>query len=578
MAYFLKKTNNKKGLYLQIYESHWDPHRGHTVNKSVKALGYEHELKEKGITDPISHFKSEIDKMNEKRKAKRAKDKVKKITNESPELYLGQFILQALNEKIGVERDFSYLQMAAGFKFSLYNLVSDLVYARAVDPCSKYRTYTEVLPQLAGAHVSYSIDQLYDGVAFLGQKYQKVIEIYNSCIDTFFNRDTSKSYFDCTNFFFEIDKEDILRKKGPSKENRCDPIVGLGLLLDAECIPLAMSIYPGNESEKPVMQKVISQAKRRNNMTGKTIRVADKGLNCADNIADAILAGDGYIFSKSIKQLPRLEQEWVFLEQGWNKVYDSNGDIAYLYKSCVDEFSYKVSTAKGHKKNVVLKEKRVVTFNPKLERKQHREIARQVEKAKRLRLAAAKKSEYGESAKFVTFCAVDKNGEKPNANIVATLNHEAIQKAYKFAGYNMLVSSETTMQDQEIYSVYHELWQIEKTFKIMKSQLDARPVFMQKPESIAGHFLICYLAVLLERLLQVKILENQFSTEDVMEFIRRFRAVKISDRKYVNISKASKLFNKLETMTELPIRNYYLSKGQVDSIIEYKFDLKERRQ
>ena len=250
MAYFLKKTNNKKGLYLQIYESHWDPHRGHTVNKSVKALGYEHELKEKGITDPISHFKSEIDKMNEKRKAKRAKDKVKKITNESPELYLGQFILQALNEKIGVERDFSYLQMAAGFKFSLYNLVSDLVYARAVDPCSKYRTYTEVLPQLAGAHVSYSIDQLYDGVAFLGQEYQKVIEIYNSCIDTFFNRDTSKSYFDCTNFFFEIDKEDILRKKGPSKENRCDPIVGLGLLLDAECIPLAMSIYPGNESKK----------------------------------------------------------------------------------------------------------------------------------------------------------------------------------------------------------------------------------------------------------------------------------------------------------------------------------------
>ena len=91
MAYFLKKTNNKKGLYLQIYESHWDPHRGHTVNKSVKALGYEHELKEKGITDPISHFKSEIDKMNEKRKAKRAKDKVKKITNESPDVYCQVF-------------------------------------------------------------------------------------------------------------------------------------------------------------------------------------------------------------------------------------------------------------------------------------------------------------------------------------------------------------------------------------------------------------------------------------------------------------------------------------------------------
>lgn len=577
MAYFLKKSRNKKGLYLQIYESHWDAARGHTAQTSVRALGYEHELRESGIDDPVAHFKAEVDGMNAERRAGRAAAKARRIGDSTPELLLGHFPLRAVNEALGVERDLALLQLAGGFKFSLHGLLSDLAYARAVSPCSKLRTYTEVLPQLAGADASYSLDQLYDGVAFLGSEHRKVVEIYNHRVAELFGRDTSTTYFDCTNFFFEVDLEGGLKRKGPSKESRRDPIVGMGLLLDAECIPLGLAIYPGNGSEKPVMREVVARAKRQGGISGRTVRVADKGLNCADNIADALLAGDGYIFSKSVKQLGELERAWALSDDGWGDVVGADGELRYRLKSCVAEFDYKVTAESGRKKKVRLEEKRVVTYNPKLARKQRAEVDRQVEKARKLRLSQAKRSEYGDSAKFVTFTAVDANGEEPDAAVVATLNHEAIGRARRLAGYNMIVTSEKSMPDREVYSTYHELWRIEETFKAMKSQLDARPVFMRKDESITGHFLVCYISVLLERLVQVKVLGKRFCTEDVMGLARGFRAVEVSERKYVNVSRASPLIDELERMTGLPLGNYHLKKSEVKAIAECRFDLSAAR-
>ena len=218
-----------------------------------------------------------------------------------------------------------------------------------------------------------------------------------------------------------------------------------------------------------------------------------------------------------------------------------------------------------------------MTYNPKLARKQRAEIDRQVEKARRLRLSAAKRSEYGDSARFVTFAAVDGDGEEPDAAVVATLNHAAIDKARRLAGYNMIVTSEKSMPDDEVYSTYHELWRIEESFKAMKSQLDARPVYLQRPESIIGHFLVCYISVLLERIVQVKVLGNRFGTEDVMGLARGFRLVEVSERRFVNISKASPLIDELEAMTGLPLGNYHLTASQVKAIVDCRFDLSAAR-
>lgn len=570
MAYFLKKSTNSKGLYLQIYESFYDPAKKQTAHRSIRPLGYEHELRAQGMGDPISHFKAEIDAMNAERKAGREAARVQRIGEETPERFLGHFPLKAVDASLGVKADLDLLQLAGGFRFSLHGVLSDLVFARAVAPCSKSRTFHDVLPKLSGVRGGYSLDQLYEGLGFLGTEYEKVIEIYNARVAARWARDTSRTYFDCTNFYFEIDREDDLRRKGPSKENRHDPIVGLGLLLDADCIPLGMKVYPGNESEKPVMREVIGSVKRRCGIEGRTVRVADKGLNCADNVADAILSGDGYLFSKSVKQLFALELAWALSGEGWTDVAGTNDKVAYRLKSCVANFPYRVTAEGGKKKVFEAEEKRVVTYNPKLARKQTAEINRQVEKARQLRLSGAKKSEYGDCSKFVTFTAVDKNGEEPDAAVVATLNHAAIEKARQVAGYNLLVTSEKHMRDDEVYSTYHELWRIEESFKLMKSQLDARPVYLQKPETITGHFLVCYIAVLLERLVQLKVLKGKFSTEDIMGLARGFRVVEVSERRYVNVSKGSPVIDELERMTRLPLSNYHLTKGQVNDILSCK--------
>ncbi len=158
---------------------------------------------------------------------------------------------------------------------------------------------------------------------------------------------TSHTYFDCINFYFEIDREDDFRRKGPSKENKKEPIVGMGLLLDANQIPIGMKLYPGNESEKPVLRNIIDDLKNCNSISGKTVQVADKGLNCAENIIHALKSGDGYIFSKSVKLLPETEITWVLLDNDYPDITDKNGHLLYRIKECVGDFTYSITDATG---------------------------------------------------------------------------------------------------------------------------------------------------------------------------------------------------------------------------------------
>lgn len=570
MAYFLKKTNNKKGTYLQIYESYYDPERKCGAHRSYRPVGYVHELQQHGIDDPLAFYGEEVKKLNQEHHNTKQGEKIRQISSESPEKLLGYFPLKNLNDSLGCKKYIDLMQTATDFRFNVFDMLSALVYARAVHPCSKSRTYDEVIPKLFENH-AFSLDQLYSGLAYIGSEYEKVIEIYNHQIAQRYKFDTSHTYFDCTNFYFEIDREDGFRMKGPSKENRKDPIVGMGLLLDARQIPVGMKIYPGNESEKPVMRTVIDDLKQRNRISGRTIHVADKGLNCLNNILHALKAGDGYLFSKSVKTLPETEKTWVLLKNDYADVKNKKGEVLYRIKECVDDFTYTYTDETGHKKSVKLREKRVVTFNPKLADKQKYEINRQVEKAKTLRAGGAKKSEYGDSSKYVSFIATDEKGEKTGAKIRVELNGEAIENAKKLAGYNMIVSSEISMPASQIYAAYHNLWRIEESFRIMKSQLDARPVYLQKEETITGHFLICYLAVLLTRLLQIHVLNDKYSAEEIFDFIHDFRVAKVSDRKYINLARNSCFIKDLSTRTGLPLTSYFLGNGDINKMLSHRF-------
>ena len=566
MAYFLKKTKNKKGTYLQIYESYYDPERKGGAHRSYKPIGYVHELQASGIEDPITVFGEEVQKLNQEYKRKKQSEKERQISEESPEKLLGYFPLKNLNDSLGCKKYIDLMQTATSFRFNIFDMMSALIYARAVHPCSKLKTYMEVIPKLFEKH-DFSLNQIYSGLGYIGSEYEKIIEIFNHQVSQKYPFDTSHSYFDCTNFYFEIDKEDEFRLKGPSKENKKEPIVGMGLLLDANQIPIGMKLYPGNESEKPIIRNIIDDLKQSSHISGRTIQVADKGLNCFNNIMHALKSGDGYIFSKSVKNLPETEKTWVLLENDYVDVKNKKGEVLYRIKDCVDDFSYTYTDDTGHKKTLKLTEKRIVTFNPKLAEKQTYEINRQVEKAKKLRACEAKKSEYGDSSKYVTFVFTDKKGTKTTGKSKVEINEKAIENAKKLAGYNMLITSEIRMTASEIYAAYHNLWRIEESFRIMKSQLDARPVFMQKQETITGHFLICYLAVLLTRLLQIHTLKDEYGTEEIFDFIRDFRIAKIADRKYINLTRSSSFIKELSCLTGLPLTSYFLGNEYINKML-----------
>lgn len=570
MAYFLKKSNYKKGTYLQIYESFYDPERKSGAHRSYKALGYVHELQAKGIDDPISFYQEEVIKLNQELNAAKSANKARQISDDSPEKLIGYFPLKNINDRLSVKKYIDLMQTATDFRFNVFDMMSSLVYARLVHPCSKAKTYEEVIPKLFDTY-DYSLNQLYDGLEYIGCEYEKIIEIYNHQIRQMYSFNTSHTYFDCTNFYFEIDREDDFRRKGPSKENKKEPIVGMGLLLDANQIPIGMKLYPGNKSEKPVLRNIIDDLKTRNSISGKTIQVADKGLNCAENIFHALKSGDGYIFSKSVKLLPETEVTWVLLDNDYRDITDKSGNLLYRIKECVDDFTYSITDATGKKRKVQLREKRIATFNPKLAEKQTLEIKKQVEKAIALKTAKAKKSEYGDCAKYVTFITTDKKGNETDGTVKAVLNEDVINKSLKLAGYNLLVSSETRMSAAEIYSAYHNLWRIEESFRIMKSQLDARPVYLQKEETITGHFLICYLAVLLTRLLQFKVLKNEYCSEELFDFIHDFRVAKISDRKYINLTRATNFIKEFAALVGLPLTSYFLSDGEIKKMLSHRF-------
>lgn len=557
MAYYLKKTKLKGRTYLSIDESFYSHEKKGTAHKCYQSLGSVETWIAKGIEDPVSHFQKTVDALNQEKASHLART----ISDQSPLRYLGYFPLKAVLEKLQVHKYVDYFKLTHDFQFDLYELLTSLIYARAVHPCSKHRTFHEVLPNLFDTS-HYSYDQLMDGLAFLGNDYEKFVEIFTVQTMKHFGLDTSRTYFDCTNFYFEIDREDDFRRKGPSKENRKEPIIGLGLLLDCNQIPIGMKMYPGNESEKPVLREVIDRLKSQNNVSGKTIHVADKGLNCARNIAFSKKNGDGYLFSKSVMGLPEKEKVWVLLDEGFQDVRDADGKLLYRCKSCIDEFPYEVEL-EGKAITVNLREKRLLTYNPSLASKKRYEILRLVEKARALNASRAKKAEYGDAGKYVAF--TDKAGNKA----VVSINQKAVEKDLTFAGYNLLVTSETGMSDQDMYRTYHNLWRIEESFKIMKSDLDARPAFCQKKETIKGHFLICYLTVLLERIVQFKILGNEYAASELFHFIKDFRVTK-AETTYINTATSSNLIQELSTKLKLPLTNYFLTEKQIHSILNLK--------
>ena len=575
MRYFLKRTERKKGEYLQIYQSEYIRGVG-SRNRSYKAIGYVDELIAKGVKDPASKAMAEVKRLNDELKAKEDGEKARKIGKISPRRLLGYFVLRSVANALGdFEKAVRAISSARGFRYDVYDLMMALVYARATFPASKRRTHSDILPLLFEKIDDDSYSQVLSCCEYIGSEYMKIIALLTRAVERTYGLDCHETYFDCTNFYFEIDREDDFRCKGPSKENRNDPIVGMGLLLDSNQIPVAMEMFPGNEAEMPYLRKTIQRMKKESSISGRTIQVADKGLNCAANIHAALESGDGYLFSKSLKKQSQKEIEWFLSldSDEWAAVYESDGNggrqVRYRYYSFIDTFDYSYTDDAGSRIEFSTREKRIITFNEKLRMKKILELNRMAEKARGLCLSQAKKDEFGECSKFVTFCTDSGNKAK------AVLNEDAIALERRFAGYNMLVTSELKLNDRTVYGIYHNLWRIEQSFRMMKSYLDARPVYLTGMNSIKGHFLICYISVVLERLLEFRVLGSRFSHERIMDFIRSFSLVRLNSKDYINLLTSDDEVGQFLADTILPeVTNYILSPADVTKLLKVK--LKKR--
>ena len=574
MAYFLRKTRRKNGdIYYQIYDSYYSAEERKNKNRSVEKLGLLSSLRREGESD--SECEQRLRGMVSERERDRSGKQAKQIDDNDELVNYGYFLLEGMVRHLDIRKQIDLLTLGSRIRFSLSDVLFSLADARVIDPCSKWKTFAEVFPLMyEDPTKKISLSQMYSGVCFLGTVVQDVVDILNAAIDKRFGRSLDRVYFDCTNYYFEIDCESGIKRRGPSKENRTSPIVSMALLLDSDLIPYQMEIFPGNESEKPRLPRALDRIREEKGKESKIIQVADKGLNCAENIRKCG-KNDGYIFSKAPKMMADKDLEWMFDKKGWTDVMDKNGEVSYRYKSVTDVYDYEFKDENGKTVKFTKAEKRVATFNPSLRKKQAIELTRQYDKAmKKTASAQIKEAVGGKNAKMISVDAVSKKtGEElEDAQIVLFGNKEKLEHDLKLAGYNILITSEVAMKESEIYDVYHKLWNIERTFRMMKTQLAARPAFASTDDGIRGHFLTCYTSIVLLRLLEKKVFSGQFTVEEIIEYIKKARAFRLSDNDYCNLLKRkdAAISEYIQKRTELPLLNKRLTDSKIKSFFNTK--------
>lgn len=566
MSYFLKKTKTNKGIYYQIYDGNYNKEKRHVTQKSISVIGYHEDLLKKGIKDPLNYAQELVTKLEQERKEKARLSRIKTIDDLCDIKNLGTSFVSSFLDSLNIELPINVFNYGRRVNYKLYDVMKFLIASQIYDPSSKLSEYNNLKDKfLFDSNFTYS--NMLDALNVLGEDYQSVIELFNKHFKNLYKFTTDKVFFDCTNYYFEIDKPYDDKQKGPSKENRNNPIIGMGLLLDKNQMPISMKMFPGNKSEKPIIREIINEMKKSNQIKGKTIQVADKGLNCGQNIFECIKNNDGYIYSNSVKKLSAKELVWVDKEDDYIK--DCEENCTFKYKECIDDFKYDF-VFNGTKYSKNFRQKRIIYWSKKLEDKHKIEINMLIEKAKKLALSQAKKSEYGECSRYINFAKIDDDGEITVENVKKIIDQEKIEKDLKYCGYNMLITSETTIPAKEIYNVYHRLWRIEESFRILKTDLCARPAYLQGKYKIYGHFLMCYLALVFIRYVELIILKDEIPAISIINFIRKFEVFD-NEELYVNLLKKRYCIDNLISITNLPINKKIFNEKDLESFKKYRF-------
>ena len=584
-----------------------------TTTKNIKRLGKHSELLL--ITDnPLEYAKNEVKKMNEEYRSGRSEFIVTMDFNEripstdspcsnSTSLNIGYLYLKDIYAKLNLSDFFKSVSSDRKITYDCNKICQFLTYARILDPASKYGTYDKLdtyyeKPQVEYQHMIRFLD-------ILDRNSDKYLKHLFDNSENIVKRDTSVMYYDCTNYFFEIEKPDeeivdevtgeiILgpRQFGISKENKTSPIIEMGLIMDRRGIPISMCIHPGNTNEQltavPLEKEVIK-------MTGnkKFIYCADAGLGSYNIRKFNDMGGRAYIVTQSVKKLGQEIKDIVFNDSNYRLL--SNDDAITLKEmrtfnkkdannlSLYNDFAYKViptNTAmdtglyeekvykNGRTKKVkakgTLHQYIIVTFSRKMMEYQRTIRERQLERAKKLlRLKDPEKIKKGPNdiRRFL------KNTSSDTANYV--LDMDKIHEEEKYDGFYAVA---TNLDDsaKDILAVAQNRYKIEDCFRIMKTNFDARPVFLRKPERIRAHFLICYTALLIYRLMECKLDDNltHVTTSNLIKTLRNMNVVNMDDMYYKSIYSGSQALDALERCFELQLNRKYYRPSDLNKIVK----------
>ena len=532
---FLKKTPNKSGrINLAIVDGYYDKATKKTKHKVIESLGYLDEL-EKQYDDPIDYFTKRAKKLTEEKKARQAPinftfyDSDRLCVGDNLRKNFGYTALSNIYHELELDKFLNNRQRHTKESYDANTILKMLVYSRILAPASKKSSFDH--REMFFEKTNYSIDDVYRCLSFLN-KHKETIQVWmNDKIKENYGRDTSLIYYDVTNYYFETDEQNDFLRKGVSKEHRPNPIVQMGLFMDNNAIPITYELFAGNTNDCLTYRPNFGKIKKQFNL-GRVISVADKGMTTGDNIWYTINtpAHDGYVFSMSIRGAEKSMKKYVLDDDGYVWLGKE-----YKRKSRKYPRTIQVTSTSGKKIKKQVDEKQVVFWSEKYAKRAKAE--REATLAKARDLAAnpgsyTRATSYG-AAKYIKKVDYDKDtGEILTASSILDIDEDLIREEEALDGYYMLLTSEMDTPDDKIIDMYRGLWRIEESFKITKSELEARPVYVWTREHIEAHFLTCFVALTISRILEMK-LEHKYSTGRIIDSLSRAECSLLQQNYYV---------------------------------------------
>ena len=565
------KSKNAQSLYVvkTVYNNK------KRTNKVVEKLGtYENLKKTLYPNEPIEWAKKYVEELNKQEQEGTRNiivkyNPTKIIEKDVQKLFNGGYLfLEKIYYELGIDKICKQISEKYKFEYDLNNILSRLLYGRIIFPSSKLATYN--LSKQFIEQPNFELHHIYRALEIISKENEFIqSELYKNSLKKS-KRNTGILYYDCTNYFFEIEQEEGLKQYGPSKEHRPNPITQMGLFMDGDGIPLAFNISAGNTNEQgtltPTEEKILKDFE-----LSKFIVCTDAGLASTDNRKFNNKDERAFITTQSIKKLKKHLKEWALTKIGWKLSGDlKEYDISKLEESeeTIEKYKNKVFYKERWIKEDGLEQKFIVTFSLKYKYYQQQIRNNQIERAqkamnnKNFKLRKCNQNDY---KRFITQTAVTKDGEVADNNVLS-LNTKQIEKEEQYDGFYGVC---TNLDDnaEEIIKINQRRWEIEESFRIMKSEFKARPVYLSRDDRITAHFTTCFLALVLHRYLE-KELEEKYTATQIIDTLRNMNLIKHNEDGYIPVFTRTDITDSLHKKFDFRIDYEIVNKKNLKNIFK----------